>query len=153
MPFDYLLKNASVVKSTRFSNNYFIFLCLNFVKKWKELKTVPLMFLISFCFFILGKEVWEKDFVLNTIKSKGGYKMGFISRIKQKHHKLKKAENELATEIVEEKLEELNISLPGVQVNKYDKNARIKTKLKKELIYEIEMLIYLNKDNLIKNVA
>ena len=82
--------------------------------------------------------------------------MGFISRIKQKHHKLKKAENELATEIVEifeEKLEELNISLPGVQVNKYDKNARIKTKLKKELIYEIEMLIYLNKNNLIKNVA
>ena len=82
--------------------------------------------------------------------------MGFISRIKQKHHKLKKAENELATEIVEifeEKLEELNISLPGVQVNKYDKNARIKTKLKKELIYEIEMLIYLNKNNLIKNVT
>lgn len=82
--------------------------------------------------------------------------MGFISRIKQRHHKLKKAENELATEIVEifeEKLEELNISLPGVQVNKYDKNARIKTKLKKELIYEIEMLIYLNKNNLIKNVT
>lgn len=82
--------------------------------------------------------------------------MGFISRIKQRHHKLKNAENELASEIVEifeEKLDELNISLPGVDVNQYDKNARIKTKLKKELIYEIEMLIYLNKDNLIKNVA
>ena len=82
--------------------------------------------------------------------------MGFISRIKQRHHKLKNSENELASEIVEifeEKLDELNISLPGVDVNQYDKNARIKTKLKKELIYEIEMLIYLNKDNLIKNVA
>lgn len=82
--------------------------------------------------------------------------MRFISRIKQRHHKLKNAENELASEIVEifeEKLDELNISLPGVDVNQYDKNARIKTKLKKELIYEIEMLIYLNKDNLIKNVA
>lgn len=82
--------------------------------------------------------------------------MGFISRIKQRHRKLKNAENELASEIVEifeEKLDELNISLPGVDVNQYDKNARIKTKLKKELIYEIEMLIYLNKDNLIKNVA
>ena len=82
--------------------------------------------------------------------------MGFISRIKQRHHKLKNSENELASEIVEifeEKLDELNISLPGVDVSQYDKNARIKTKLKKELIYEIEMLIYLNKDNLIKNVA
>ena len=82
--------------------------------------------------------------------------MRFISRIKQRHHKLKNSENELASEIVEifeEKLDELNISLPGVDVNQYDKNARIKTKLKKELIYEIEMLIYLNKNNLIKNVA
>ena len=72
--------------------------------------------------------------------------MGFISKKKKNNifHK-RNIEREFASEIVEifeEKLEELDITLPN-----------IKAQVRKELISEIEDFIYINKRVLSKKIA
>lgn len=72
--------------------------------------------------------------------------MGFISKKKKNNifHQ-RNIEREFASEIVEifeEKLEELDISLPNIKAN-----------IKKELISEIEDFIYINKRVLSKKIA
>lgn len=72
--------------------------------------------------------------------------MGFISKKKKNNifHK-RNIEREFASEIVEifeEKLEELDISLPNIKSN-----------IRKELISEIENFIYINKRVLSKKIA
>ncbi len=72
--------------------------------------------------------------------------MGFISKKKKNNifHQ-RNIEREFASEIVEifeEKLEELDISLPNIKSN-----------IRKELISEIEDFIYINKRVLSKKIA
>lgn len=72
--------------------------------------------------------------------------MGFISKKKKNNifHK-RSIEREFASEIVEifeEKLEELDITLPNIKAN-----------VRKELISEIEDFIYINKRVLSKKIA
>ncbi|MBS6252682.1 MAG: hypothetical protein ACLSW4_02545 [Clostridia bacterium] len=72
--------------------------------------------------------------------------MGFISKKKKNNifHK-RNIEREFASEIVEifeEKLEELDITLPNIKAN-----------VRKELISEIEDFIYINKRVLSKKIA
>lgn len=72
--------------------------------------------------------------------------MGFISKKKKNNifHK-RNIEKEFASEIVEifeEKLEELDITLPNIKAN-----------VRKELISEIEDFIYINKRVLSKKIA
>lgn len=83
--------------------------------------------------------------------------MGFISR-RKKNNILSNTsiEREFASEIVEifeEKLEELNVTLPGLICDNEDREARIKSKVKKELISEIEDFIYANKKTLFNKIA
>lgn len=77
--------------------------------------------------------------------------MGFISKKKSKivipSNENKNIERQYAMEIVEifeEKLDELNVSLPGVTKNSEDEERRIKTDLKNELVSEIEDFLCLN---------
>lgn len=78
--------------------------------------------------------------------------MGFFSKKKSKNDvipggKNNNLERQYAMEIVEifeEKLEELNISLPGIARSGKDEEQRIKTDLKNELITEIEDFLCLN---------
>lgn len=77
--------------------------------------------------------------------------MGFISKKKSKivipSDENKNIERQYAMEIVEifeEKLDELNVSLPGVTKNSEDEERRIKTDLKNELVSEIEDFLCLN---------
>ena len=77
--------------------------------------------------------------------------MGFISKKKSKivipSDENKNIERQYAKEIVEifeEKLDELNVSLPGVTKNSEDEERRIKTDLKNELVSEIEDFLCLN---------
>lgn len=81
--------------------------------------------------------------------------MGFISK-KRKINIFHKGniERQFASEIVEifeEKLEELNITLPGIVKN--DEDKRIKSKVRNELISEIEDFVYSNKNTLAKKIA
>lgn len=83
--------------------------------------------------------------------------MGFISK-RKKNNILSNTsiEREFASEIVEifeEKLEELNVTLPGLICDSEDREARIKSKVKKELISEIEDFIYANKKTLFNKIA
>jgi len=83
--------------------------------------------------------------------------MGFISK-RKKSSILNNIsiEGEFASEIVEifeEKLEELNVTLPGVIYNNDDKDSRIKSKVKRELISEIEDFICANKKTLFNKIA
>ena len=83
--------------------------------------------------------------------------MGFISK-RKKNNILSNTsiEREFASEIVEifeEKLEELNVPLPGLIGDSEDRDARIKSKVKKELISEIEDFIYANKKTLFNKIA
>lgn len=83
--------------------------------------------------------------------------MGFISK-KRKFNIFRKKyiEREFASEIVEifeEKLEKLNVTLPGIIKNDEDKDKRIKSRVKNELIAEIEDFIYANKNVLTKKTA
>lgn len=83
--------------------------------------------------------------------------MGFISK-RKKNNILSNTsiEREFASEIVEifeEKLEELNVTLPGLICDSEDRDARIKSKVKKELISEIEDFIYANKKTLFNKIA
>lgn len=75
--------------------------------------------------------------------------MGFISKIRKINiFNKKNIEREFASEIVEifeEKLEELNVTLPGIIQDKDDKDSRIKNKIRNELISEIEDFVYINK--------
>ena len=77
--------------------------------------------------------------------------MVFISKKKSKivipSNENKNIERQYAMEIVEifeEKLDELNVSLPGVTKNSEDEERRIKTDLKNELVSEIEDFLCLN---------
>lgn len=83
--------------------------------------------------------------------------MGFISKIRKINifHK-KNIEREFASEIVEifeEKLEELNVTLPGIIQDKDDQDSRIKSRIRNELISEIEDFVYINKKVLAKKIA
>lgn len=83
--------------------------------------------------------------------------MGFISK-RKKNNILSNTsiEREFASEIVEifeEKLEELNVTLPRLICDNEDREARIKSKVKKELISEIEDFIYANKKTLFNKIA
>lgn len=83
--------------------------------------------------------------------------MGFISK-RKKNNILSNTsiEREFASEIVEifeEKLEELNVTLPGLICDSEDRDARIKSKVKKKLISEIEDFIYANKKTLFNKIA
>lgn len=82
--------------------------------------------------------------------------MGFISKKKKVINDYNYIDKDFASEIVEifeEKLDELNITLPGIIVDNEDKESRIKKKLRDELISEIEDFIYSNKKKLVKKVA
>lgn len=83
--------------------------------------------------------------------------MGFISKRKKNNILCNTSiEREFASEIVEifeEKLEELNVTLPGLICNSEDRDARIKSKVKQELISEIEDFIYANKKTLFNKIA
>lgn len=82
--------------------------------------------------------------------------MGFISKKKRVINDYNYIDKDFASEIVEifeEKLDELNITLPGIIVDNEDKESRIKKKLRNELISEIEDFIYSNKKKLVKKVA
>ncbi len=83
--------------------------------------------------------------------------MGFISKKRKINIFYKRnIERQFASEIVEifeEKLEELNITLPGIVKNEYDEDKRIKSKVRNELISEIEDFVYLNKNTLAKRIA
>ena len=82
--------------------------------------------------------------------------MGFISKKRSKNvipSNNETIEREFASEIVEifeEKLEELNVTLPGITKNSEDEERRIKTTVRNELIAEIEDFIYSNKKTLVK---
>ncbi len=82
--------------------------------------------------------------------------MGFISKVRKINiFQNRNIEKEFASEIVEifeEKLEELNVTLPGI-INKDDEDKRIKSKVRNELISEIEDFIYINKATLTKKSA
>lgn len=83
--------------------------------------------------------------------------MGFISKIRKNNifHK-KNIEKEFASEIVEifeEKLEELNVTLPEIIQDKDEKDLKIKNKIRNELISEIEDFVYTNKGVLTKKIA
>lgn len=83
--------------------------------------------------------------------------MGFISK-RKKNNILSNTsiEREFASEIVEifeEKLEELKVTLPGLICDSKDRDARIKSKVKQELISEIEDFIYANKKTLFNKIA
>lgn len=83
--------------------------------------------------------------------------MGFISK-RKKNNILSNTsiEREFASEIVEifeEKLEELKVTLPGLICDSEDRDARIKSKVKQELISEIEDFIYANKKTLFNKIA
>ncbi len=82
--------------------------------------------------------------------------MGFISKVRKVNiFQNRNIEKEFASEIVEifeEKLEELNVTLPGI-INKDDEDKRIKSKVRNELISEIEDFIYINKATLTKKSA
>lgn len=83
--------------------------------------------------------------------------MGFISKKeKSSIDTTSSIDKDLVSEIVEifeEKLNELDVTLPEVATNEQDKNVRINSKVRNELIYEIEELIYSNKNKLMKKVA
>lgn len=85
--------------------------------------------------------------------------MGFISKKKSKivipSDENKNIERQYAKEIVEifeEKLDELNVSLPGVTKNSEDEERRIKTDLRNELVSEIDDFLCLNQ-KIYKNIA
>ena len=85
--------------------------------------------------------------------------MGFISKKKSKivipSDENKNIERQYAMEIVEifeEKLDELNVSLPGVTKNSEDEERRIKTDLRNELVSEIDDFLCLNQ-KIYKNIA
>ena len=77
--------------------------------------------------------------------------MGFISKKEKKSMTTTgSVDKDFASEIVEifeEKLDELNVTLPGITMNEQDEDAR------NELIYEIEEFIYSNKNKLISKIA
>lgn len=83
--------------------------------------------------------------------------MGIISNKKRKNvvssNNNETIERQFASEIVgifEEKLDELDVTLPEITRNSKDEERRIKTTLRNDLIAEIEDFIYSNKKTLVK---
>lgn len=82
--------------------------------------------------------------------------MGFISKKRKSIFKNKCKDKEFASEIVEifeEKLSDFNVTLPGITEQEEDNNLRIRSKVKNDLICEIEDFISANKSKLLKKVA
>lgn len=82
--------------------------------------------------------------------------MGFISKKRRSILKKNCKDKEFASEIVEifeEKLSDFNVTLPGVTENEEGNNLRIRSKVKNDLICEIEDFISANKSKLLKKVA
>lgn len=82
--------------------------------------------------------------------------MGFISKGKKAILKKKCIDKEFASEIVEifeDKLRDFNIVLPGITEKEEDNNLKIRSKIKKELICEVEDFIIVNKSKLLKKIA
>lgn len=82
--------------------------------------------------------------------------MGFISKKRKPIFKRKCKDKEFASEIVEifeEKLSDFNVTLPGITEQEEDNNLRIRSKVKNDLICEIEDFISANKSKLLKKVA
>lgn len=82
--------------------------------------------------------------------------MGFISKKRKFILKKRCIDKEFASEIVEifeEKLSDLNVALPGITEKEDENNTKIKSKVKKELICEIEEFVSANKSKLLKKVA
>lgn len=82
--------------------------------------------------------------------------MGFISKKRKSIFKKNCKDKEFASEIVEifeEKLSDFNVTLPGITEQEEDNNLRIRSKVKNDLICEIEDFISANKSKLLKKVA
>ena len=82
--------------------------------------------------------------------------MGFISKKRKSIFKNKCKDKEFASEIVEifeEKLSDFNVTLPGITEQEEDNNLKIRSKVKNDLICEIEDFISVNKSKLLKKVA
>lgn len=82
--------------------------------------------------------------------------MGFISKKRKSIFKNKCKDKEFASEIVEifeEKLSDFNVTLPGITEQEEDNNLKIRSKVKNDLICEIEDFISANKSKLLKKVA
>ena len=82
--------------------------------------------------------------------------MGFISKKRNSIFKKKCKDKEFASEIVEifeEKLSDFNVTLPGITEQEEDNNLKIRSKVKNDLICEIEDFISANKSKLLKKVA
>lgn len=82
--------------------------------------------------------------------------MGFISKRRKSIFKKKCMDKQFASEIVEifeDKLNDFNVTLPGVTENEDGNNLKIRSKVKNDLIYEIEEFISANKSKLLKKVA
>lgn len=82
--------------------------------------------------------------------------MGFISKKRKLIFKNKCKDKEFASEIVEifeEKLSDFNVTLPGITEHEEDNNLKIRSKVKNDLICEIEDFISANKSKLLKKIA
>lgn len=82
--------------------------------------------------------------------------MGFISKKRKSIFKNKCKDKEFASEIVEifeEKLSDFNVTLPGITEQEEDNNLKIRSKVKNDLICEIEDFISANKSKLLTKVA
>ena len=82
--------------------------------------------------------------------------MGFISKKRKSILKKKCMDKEFASEIVEifeDKLSDFNVTLPGITEHEEDNNLKIRSKVKNDLICEIEDFISANKSKLSKKVA
>ena len=82
--------------------------------------------------------------------------MGFISKKRKSIFKNKCKDKEFASEIVEifeEKLSDFNVTLPGITEQEEDNNLKIRSKVKNDLICEIEDFISANKSKLLKKIA
>ena len=94
--------------------------------------------------------VLKKNYSYATVEEE--LKNAAINYFKDNKNKLPKNASEIV-EIFEEKLDELNVTLPGIAKNKDEQSARIKSKTRNELISDIEDFIYMNKRALNKKVA
>ncbi len=82
--------------------------------------------------------------------------MGFISKKVKSIFEKKCMDKEFASEIVEifeDKLRDFNVTLPGITEQEDDDNLKIKSKVKNDLICEIEDFISANKSKLLKKAA
>ena len=82
-----------------------------------------------------------------------GELVGVEALLRYKSNKLGLISPTKIVEIFEEKLEELNVTLPGIIYDNDDEDSRIKSKVRKELISEIEDFVCANKKTLFNKIA